>query len=184
MALFLWYLILSGFLIVKACWSSTLTLECTLSCSVAQSCPALCDRIDHSPPGSSVNGILQARILEWISTPFSRGSSGPKDWTQVSVAGRFFTLWVTREAHVNCQKTFCENSKAGSVICDIWKKREEPSRLISWLSKSTSWSLCILKLFEDFFLSGLIPSKSMRILCCFNYQWFLLISKKKKKQLV
>ena len=81
MALFLWYLILSGFFIVKACWSSTLTLECTLSCSVAQLCPALCDPIDLSPPGSYVNGILQARILEWISTPFSRGSSGPKDWT-------------------------------------------------------------------------------------------------------
>ena len=42
---------------------------------VTQSCSTLCDPIDYSPPGSSVYGILQARILEWIAIPFSRGSS-------------------------------------------------------------------------------------------------------------
>ena len=42
---------------------------------VAQSCPTLCDPMDCSPPGSSVHGILQARILEWVAIPFSRGSS-------------------------------------------------------------------------------------------------------------
>ena len=42
---------------------------------VAQSCPALCDPVDYSLPGSSVYGILQAKILEWIVIPFSRGSS-------------------------------------------------------------------------------------------------------------
>ena len=47
----------------------------------------------------TVHGILQARILEWIALPFSRGSSQPRDWTQVShIAGRFFTSWHTREA--------------------------------------------------------------------------------------
>ena len=67
---------------------------------VAQSCPALCDLIYCSPPGSSVHGILQARVLEWAAIPFSRGSSQPRDWTQVScIAGGFFTLWATREAH-------------------------------------------------------------------------------------
>ena len=40
-----------------------------------QSCLTLCDPMGHSPPGSSVHGILQARILEWVSAPFSRGSS-------------------------------------------------------------------------------------------------------------
>ena len=51
-----------------------------------------------SPPGSSVHGILQARILEWVAIPFSRRSFWPRDWTQVScTAGRFFTIWVTRE---------------------------------------------------------------------------------------
>ena len=51
--------------LLKACWSSVLTLECTLSCFVAQSCPTLCDPMDCSPPGSSVHGVLQARILEY-----------------------------------------------------------------------------------------------------------------------
>ena len=44
------------------------------ACSVAQSCPALCDPMDCSPPGSSVHGISQARILEWAAMPFSRGT--------------------------------------------------------------------------------------------------------------
>ena len=52
-----------------------------------------------SPPGSSIHGILQARILEWAAVPFSRGSSQHRDWTQVSgTAGRFFTVWATMEA--------------------------------------------------------------------------------------
>ena len=66
---------------------------------VAQLCPALCDPMDCSPPGSSVHGILQARILEWVAISFSRGSSWPRDRTQVSrTAGRHFYLWATREA--------------------------------------------------------------------------------------
>ena len=51
-----------------------------------------------SPPGFFVHGILQARILEWVSIPFSRGSSQPRDQTQVSsIAHRFFTIWATQE---------------------------------------------------------------------------------------
>ena len=49
-----------------------------------QSCPALCDSMDCSPPGSSVHWVLHARILEWIAMPSSRGSSWPKDWTSIS----------------------------------------------------------------------------------------------------
>ena len=66
---------------------------------VAQSCPALWDPMDCSPPGSSVHRVLQARILERVVTPVSRGSSRPRDQSQVScTAGRFFTIWATREA--------------------------------------------------------------------------------------
>ena len=66
---------------------------------VIQSCPTLCDPMDCSPPGSSVHGVLQARILKWVAIPSSRGSSQPKDWTQVScIKGRFFTIWATRES--------------------------------------------------------------------------------------
>ena len=62
-------------------------------CMHAQSCPTLCDPMDCSPPGSSVHGILQARILEQVAMPSSRGSSQPRDQTQVScTAGGFFTI--------------------------------------------------------------------------------------------
>ena len=57
--------------------------------------------MDCSPPGSSVHGISRERLLEWVAIPFSRGSSQPRDWTRVScIAGRFFTVWATREALV------------------------------------------------------------------------------------
>ena len=59
------------------------TYACVCAKSL-QSCPTLCDTIDCSPPGSSVPGILQARILEWATIPFSRGSSRPRDGTHVS----------------------------------------------------------------------------------------------------
>ena len=66
---------------------------------VVQSCPTLCNPVDCSPPGSSVHGTLQTRILEWVAISFLRGSSLPRDWTQVSrIAGRHFNLWATREA--------------------------------------------------------------------------------------
>ena len=65
---------------------------------VAQSCPNLCDPVDCSLPGSSDHGILQARILEWVAISFSRGSSQPRDRTQVSsIAGRCFNLWAVYE---------------------------------------------------------------------------------------
>ena len=68
-------------------------------CLVTQSCLTLCDPMDCSPPGSSVHGILQARILEWVAMPSSGESSQPRDQIQVSrIAGRCFTLWATREA--------------------------------------------------------------------------------------
>ena len=64
---------------------------------VTQLCPTLCDPMDYSLPGSSIHGIFQARVLEWAATFFSRGSSWPRDRTQIScVSGRCFTLWATR----------------------------------------------------------------------------------------
>ena len=64
-------------------------------CSVTQSCPTLCDPMDCSPPGSSVHGISQARILEWVAISSSRWPSQPRDRTCIScvscIAGRFFT---------------------------------------------------------------------------------------------
>ena len=72
---------------------------------VAQSCPTLCNPMEYT-----AHGILQARILEWVVFPFSRGSSQPRDQTQVShITGRFFTSWTTREAqsaHVSFSVSF------------------------------------------------------------------------------
>ena len=66
---------------------------------VAQSSPTLCDPMDCSLPGSSVHGIFQARVLEWVTIAFSRGSSPLRNQIQVSrIAGRRFTIWATREA--------------------------------------------------------------------------------------
>ena len=79
----------------------------------AQSCPTLCDPMDCSLPGSSVHAIVQAWILQGVAVPFSRGSSRPKDRTQVShTACRFFTVWATRES----QTRDCLTLKPPSAI--------------------------------------------------------------------
>ena len=99
-----------------------------------QSCPTLCDPMDHSPPGSFVHGILQARILEWVAMPSSKGSSQPRDWTVsltfAALAGRFFTTsatWEDQNMH-NCVlimrelqadpkcRTFCK------ITCPVLQK--------------------------------------------------------------
>ena len=65
---------------------------------VAQSRPTLCNPMDCSLPGSSFHGIFQAIVLEWDAISFSRGSSWPRDRTQVShIVDRCFTIWATRE---------------------------------------------------------------------------------------
>ena len=76
----------------------TLISQGALVCLVAQSCLTLCDPMDCSPPGSSVRGILQARILEWVAVPFSRISSQTMDRTRVSrTAGESFMDLATGE---------------------------------------------------------------------------------------
>ena len=84
----------------------------------------LCDHMGCSPPGSSVHGILQARILEWVAIPFSRESSRPRGWTQASrIPGRFSTIWATREAHFNfiCLMKFsaCSNASGTCYRCFV-----------------------------------------------------------------
>ena len=73
--------------------------------SIAQSCLTLCDPIWAVAHQAALSmGILQARILEWVTMPSSRGFSPPEDWTQVSrIVGRFFTVWATRGDFKNCE---------------------------------------------------------------------------------
>ena len=80
-------------------WTDLTELKYILSVLAAQSCPILSNPMDWSPPDSSVHGILQARMLEWVAIFFSRGSSWPRDSTWVPwITGRFFIIWTTREA--------------------------------------------------------------------------------------
>ena len=65
------------------------------ACSVTQSCPALCGPMDYSPPGSSVPGILQARVLEWVAMPSCRGSARPRDPARSSVFPALVGVFLT-----------------------------------------------------------------------------------------
>ena len=120
---------------------------------VTQSCLTLtlCDNTDCSPQSSSVHGILQARILEWIVIPFSKGSSWPRDQTQVScIAGRFFTIWATREAQFEGNLAFI-------------------SPFFFFPASPPSWTL-ITFMFDHLLLSH----KSQRLCLSFSKSFFLL----------
>ena len=83
---------------------SFLYLHACMCAELFQLCPTICDSMDCSPPGCSVHGILQARILEWVAMPSSRGSSYPMNQTHAgepaspALAGRFFITSTTWEA--------------------------------------------------------------------------------------
>ena len=75
--------------------------------------------MDCSPPSSSVHGIFQARLLEWVAISFSRGSSQPRDWTWVScTAGRLFTVWATREA-LSWQRNWPRRTDSTGCGCQV-----------------------------------------------------------------
>ena len=91
---FLWglaYTVLAVFYIVRVC-------VCVCVCVYAQPCPTLFDPMDYSPPGSSVNGIFQGKMLEWVAISCSRRSSQPRDRSRVSCIGRWVLYhWATRK---------------------------------------------------------------------------------------
>ena len=122
---------------------------------VTQSCPTLCDPIDCIPPGSSVHGILQARILEWVAMPFSRVSSQPRDQTQVShIADIFVTIWATR-GNPEALRQGSASSSHGPILCSLQVKnvfyivnggrKYQKKNNISWCMKNMWNSLgCVL----------------------------------------
>ena len=122
-------------------------------CACTQLCPTLCNPMDYSPPGSSVHGIFQARILEWGAMPSSRGSSWPRNRTRISVspalAGEFFT---------NCH--------LGSIKFGIfgqrnwWKKGTLPlQRQIKIEEENYHWSPALKSCLQSWwtFLTLIIP---------------------------
>ena len=73
-----------------------------------QSCPTICDPMDCSLPCFSEHGIFPARVLEWVAISFSRVSSQPRNWTQVShIVGRCFTHWVKKQKHGSNIRSVC-----------------------------------------------------------------------------
>ena len=108
---------------------------------VSVSCSVVSSPMDCNPRGFSVHRILQARILEWVAILFSRGSSRPRDWTQVScIAGRVVTVWAIKgrewkgaagKARAGC----CHPSGAVGGGCHSWLKEvseEFPGSLLQW----------------------------------------------------
>ena len=103
---------------------------------VAQSCPTLCDPMDCSLSGSSVHGIFQARVLEWVAVSFSTGSSQPRDRTQVSrIAGRHFTVWATMEV-LFPQKIYWVTS-SWKELCEEQRWTNYRKQTIKILTKAT-----------------------------------------------
>ena len=99
--------------------------------------------MDSSPPGASVHGILQSRILERVAIPFSRGSSWPKDWTWVSlIMGRLITLWATWEAQSRVpEELLCSViSVSGGEIC-TWEGTLNIAWTLTW--KLYFWDLLV-----------------------------------------
>ena len=124
---------------------------------VVKSCPALYDPMGFSLLGSSVQGILQTGILEWVAIPFFRESSWPRDRIQVSwVAGRFFTIWANRkpphpshppkmEEYVNFRKWGIQDAKVVFVKTNIYFSSGCPPNFC-WLRPHAPQVL--LKLFQ------------------------------------
>ena len=168
-------------------------------CEVAQSCPTLCDPMDCSPPGSSVHGIFQARVLEWGAIAFSRGSSWPRDQTRVSrIVGRCFY-------HLSHQGSLATNSsilawtnprteELGRVHC-MGSQRvghdwvaNTVTKLENWLwvwKKSDTFAIRVLwvKIYHGSFFQYITSNyidnfQYLELLMCSSCQWFLGEKKK------
>ena len=131
--------------------------------------------MDYSPPGSSIHTILQARILERVAISFSRRSSWPREWAQVScTAGGFFTIWATRQAQRTGKFALFQMLKTAVPVTDNQWARA----FISWrrgLHEETAQSaLIILKL-----VIGGLTTVILVALGTINLQfqdWFISVS--------
>ena len=128
--------------------------EC--ACLVSQSCLTLCNHMGCRPPGSSVCGLSQTRILEWVAITLSRGSSWPRDQTCISCIGRWilycWAIWEVQEQ--KCLQTipsfwstqlfslgrYCTGERLFGIA---WKEWKNPNWLVMWLgkAKTSEWIL-------------------------------------------
>ena len=107
-----------------------------IACLHIQSCPALCNPMDCSPPGSTVHGIFQAIILEWIVISSSRASSGPRDWICISCFGwQILYHWDTWEAKqklpLDYFSLFCYRLGKLLVVYFLWRNTIRKQRSLS-----------------------------------------------------
>ena len=113
-----------------SCWILSITAAAAAAKSL-QLCPTLCDPMDCSLRGSSIHGIFQARVLEWVAISFSRGSYQPRDWTWVSrIVGRRFTVWATREVQKQKYRSMEQNRKYRVKLMhqwssNLWQRRQD-----------------------------------------------------------
>ena len=119
-------------------------------CWVTKSCLTLCDPMDCSLPGSSVHGIFQARILEWVAISFSRGSSWPRDQTRVSCISCTGTwmlyCWAAREAQGHYLLFIFQSLSRVQLFATLWTAARQAS-----LSFTISWSFLRLLNINSFF---------------------------------
>ena len=116
---------------VQALWKITQKKE---ESEVAHLCPTLCDHV-----GSSIHGIFQARILEWVAIYFSRGSSWPRERTWVShIAGRLFTVWATRDPSGKQHEV---SSKINSRTT-IWSRSSTSGNIFKEIKNITQKNIC------------------------------------------
>ena len=126
-----------------------------------QLCLTLCNPMDCSLPGSSVHGILQARILEWVTISFSRGSSQPRDRTWVSrIGGRRFNLWATRQTFFGKVMSLLLNMLSRLVITFLSRSK---CLFISWLQSPSAVFLEPRKIKSDT-VSTVSPSISHEVM--------------------
>ena len=119
-------------------------------------CPTLCDPMDCSLPGSSVYGILQARILEWIAISFSRGSSQPRDRTQVScvscIGRQILYHWAARGRPFKAVQMKAKTNEEGGISSKEWEAGSRDSGALYFTEAFLSRSADLTTLNEHSFL--------------------------------
>ena len=117
------------------CWNLS-SIWSVCMCSFIQSCPTLCDPTDCNPPGFSVYAIFQARISEWVTISFSRGTSWPRDWTWVSciscTVGGFFHSSL-------CSNTVCSHRASLSNQWNIMSLEDSHPSFFYFMSRTYSY---------------------------------------------
>ena len=127
----------------------------------------LCDPMGCSPPGSSVHGISQARILEWVAIPFSSGTSLPRGQTPVScliscIAGEFFTTGTTREELLKIIWIYSEESLQNTeILSAIPYEMATHSSILAW--RQRAWQATVYGFIESDMTERLSLSHSFHV---------------------